>query len=203
MRVCERYRVRFQVFPHLIQQFSFFRSGEAVDLVAQIAHMPLTLARFPRWRKRRKAFLISDILRRLLSPSTPRSARPFERRPIRAVYYVISYLQSYYTCAIIPRDNRTSPCQPPCHTLLRSFHFKPALASLSFQSLARSFIFRTTLIPFPFFSLHTLCEKHRGYPPCNSRKKDQNEMRRLEERRHKAAPTLRDCGEEEWASYGD
>lgn len=42
LRVRERYRVRFQAFPDCIQQLRFLCSGKAVDLVAQVAHMPLT-----------------------------------------------------------------------------------------------------------------------------------------------------------------
>ena len=53
LRVSERCRVCFQTFPHFIQQLCFFRGREGVDLVAQTAHIALTLARFPPWCKRR------------------------------------------------------------------------------------------------------------------------------------------------------
>ena len=46
LRIRQRYRVRFQAFPDRIQQFRLLRSGQAIDLASQIAHMPSTLARF-------------------------------------------------------------------------------------------------------------------------------------------------------------
>ena len=47
----QRYCVRFQAFPNRIQQLCLLRSGEAIDLASQIAHMPITLARFVRTGK--------------------------------------------------------------------------------------------------------------------------------------------------------
>jgi hypothetical protein len=55
LRVRQRQRVGFQAFPDGIQQFRLFRSGEAIYLTSQIAHTPITLARFFRsgktWRR--------------------------------------------------------------------------------------------------------------------------------------------------------
>ena len=39
LRVCQRYRVRFQAFPDRIQQLGLLRWGEVFDLVPQIAHI--------------------------------------------------------------------------------------------------------------------------------------------------------------------
>lgn len=46
LRIRQRCRVRFQVFPDRIQQFCLLCMGEAIYLVSQIAHMFITLARF-------------------------------------------------------------------------------------------------------------------------------------------------------------
>ena len=46
LRIRQGQRVRFQAFPDSIEQFCLLRSGEAIYLASQIAHMPITLARF-------------------------------------------------------------------------------------------------------------------------------------------------------------
>jgi len=59
LRIRQRYCVRFQAFPDCIEQFCLLRRGEAVDLASQIAHMPITLARFLRTGKD----IASDLMR--------------------------------------------------------------------------------------------------------------------------------------------
>jgi len=59
LRIRQRYCVRFQTFPDRIQQLCLLRSGEAVYLASQIAHTPITLARFLRTGKD----IASDLMR--------------------------------------------------------------------------------------------------------------------------------------------
>ena len=59
LRIRQRYCVRFQAFPDCIEQFCLLCRGEAVDLASQIAHMPITLARFLRTGKH----IASDLMR--------------------------------------------------------------------------------------------------------------------------------------------
>jgi len=46
LRVRQGCGVRFQAFPDRIEEFCLLRRGEAFYLASQIAHMPITLARF-------------------------------------------------------------------------------------------------------------------------------------------------------------
>jgi|SRR5271157_2545543 len=48
-------RIGFQTLPHSIQQFHLFSGREASYLVSQIAHCPITVARFCSPHKRSKA----------------------------------------------------------------------------------------------------------------------------------------------------
>jgi hypothetical protein len=46
LRVCQHCRVRLQAFPQRIQQFRFLGSGQVINLMSQIAHLSITVARF-------------------------------------------------------------------------------------------------------------------------------------------------------------
>jgi hypothetical protein len=51
LRLRQRRRIRLQAFPHRIQQFNLFGSGEGLDLISQIAHFVYNLsAVFPLWQ---------------------------------------------------------------------------------------------------------------------------------------------------------
>jgi len=46
LRIRQQCGVRFQAFPDRIEQFCLLRGGQAFYLASQVAHIPLTLARF-------------------------------------------------------------------------------------------------------------------------------------------------------------
>jgi len=46
LRIGQGCGVRFQAFPDCIEQFCLLRRGEPFYLASQVAHMPITLARF-------------------------------------------------------------------------------------------------------------------------------------------------------------
>ena len=57
LRIRQRHCVRFQAFPYRIQQLRLLRSGQAIDLASQIAHILITLAWFRRSDKRGRILL--------------------------------------------------------------------------------------------------------------------------------------------------
>jgi hypothetical protein len=75
--------VRFQAFPDCIQQFRLLRREEAVYLLSQIAHMPITQRGFPVSGKRTLGILpgswcclfLLDLFGRLPTHAKPESAR--------------------------------------------------------------------------------------------------------------------------------
>jgi hypothetical protein len=77
LRVGERCRVRFQAFPHGIQQLRFLGGGEVAYLLKQIAHMPLLRSRH---RGRRIVDPVTATEKREQSSRTPK--RP-PRKTIR------------------------------------------------------------------------------------------------------------------------